>query len=73
MGFKIKKRCLRLLRFLRRRFSSLSASFLQPYFGYIGDAVAQMVIEKKEKYDFVRGTRLAGFTFLIWAPLANRW
>lgn len=41
--------------------------------GYVGDAIAQMVIEKREKYDFVRGTRMAGFTFLIWAPLANRW
>jgi len=40
---------------------------------YIGDGVAQMVIEQREKYDFVRGTRMAGFTLLIWAPLANRW
>jgi hypothetical protein len=41
--------------------------------GYAGDAMAQMWLEKAEKYDFYRGTRMAMFTFLIWAPVANRW
>ena len=41
--------------------------------GYAGDAIAQLWLEKAEKYDFIRGTRIAAFTFFIWAPLNNRW